>query len=474
MIERILQVLARASAASPAPAPVVATADTGERLDGNWTSILNGMGNINRDRSVGVRAATARELTQRELEALYTSNGIAAKIIDLPIDDAARPGYEVRVGNDADAALEEAITAAAALVPIEDGGLISRRGLLAAVVTAQKVADLYGGAVIVGLLRDGQDPLQPLMPGRLEALEGLLIFDRHRATPERDAARRVVAWQLSTPSGAHLRVHPSRCVVLGGTPLTPSLYEASDGWPASRLQRVLTELVQEGTTSQTIAHLVQEAVVGKYSIPGLAQLVAANNTTAIKAWMATTHAMRSVFNAVLIDSGGGGYSSDTINFTGLTEVLSAWPERVAAVAEIPQMLLYGKSAPGLNANGDADLRAYYDRVDSRYRGASGRLTAALQELLRWLCLSRSGPTGGRDVPRSLVWGSLWTPSAKEEAETRLLTARTDALYLDRGVLSPAEVAASRYGGRVWSAETALAKADRPEDAVRSKAAATDL
>ena len=376
------------------------------------------------------------------------------------------------MGNDDAAGLEEAITAAAALVPIEDGGLINRRGILAAVVTAQKTADLYGGALIVGLLRDGRDPMLELMPGRLEALEGLLIIDRHRATPERDATRRVVAWQLSTPSGAYLRVHPSRCVVLGGTPLTPSLYEASDGWPASRLQRVLTELIQEGTTSQTIAHLVQEAVVGKYSIPGLAQLVASNNTTAIKAWMATTHAMRSVFNAVLIDSGGGGYSSDTINFTGLTEVLSAWPERVAAVAEIPQMLLYGKSAPGLNANGDADLRAYYDRVDSRYRGEAGRLTAALQELLRWLCLSRSGPTGGRDVPRSLVWGSLWTPSKSEEAETRLNTARADAIYLDRGVVSPAEVATSRYGGRVWSGETALAPlTQRPEEAVRAKAAA---
>lgn len=414
-----------------------------------WESVLNGLGDLTRDRTVGLAyARPAFALTQVQLDALYRHNGIASKIIDMPVDDALRPGYAYLTDDDE---VGEAIVTAGRSLRVDDGSLIGRTGVLAAVGAAQKAADLYGGALIVGLLEDGLDPSLPLAEESLQSLRGVVVLDRHSVSPAK-VGTELVGWDI----GGLRRVHPSRCIALGGSPLTASIYASSgDGWPDSRLQRVVSELGYEGSSAQTAAHLAQEAVTGKYIIPGLNQLISEKGSSWVRSYMAIQHAMRSAMNAVLVDSDGGGYSQDTVDFSGLVALLAAWPERVSAVAEIPMTLLYGKSAPGMNATGEADLRGYYDRVDGRYRGETGKLTLALRQLLRWVMLASDGPTSGEVVDGVIEWGSLWTPSALERAQTRALTAQSDAAYIQAGVLDPTEVAESRFGGREWTAETTL-------------------
>jgi hypothetical protein len=43
---------------------------------------------------------------------------------------------------------------------------------------------------------------------------------------------------------------------------------------------------------------------------------------------------------------------------------------------------------------------------------------------------------------SIQFRPLWEPSQKEETESRYAQAQADAIYLDRGVLTPEEVAQS--------------------------------
>ena len=68
--------------------------------------------------------------------------------------------------------------------------------------------------------------------------------------------------------------------------------------------------------------------------------------------------------------------------------------------------------------------------------------------------AKAGPTSGQ-IPDDwrIVWPPLDEPGEKEQAETRKSVAETDALYLDRGVRTPDQVARSRDGSAGWSGET---------------------
>ncbi|KKM23144.1 hypothetical protein LCGC14_1618110, partial [marine sediment metagenome] len=53
------------------------------------------------------------------------------------------------------------------------------------------------------------------------------------------------------------------------------------------------------------------------------------------------------------------------------------------------------------------------------------------------------------------WVPLWQLTEEEEAKRRKSVAESDAIYINSGVLDPTEVANSRFGGEVYSAETVL-------------------
>ena len=78
----------------------------------------------------------------------------------------------------------------------------------------------------------------------------------------------------------------------------------------------------------------------------------------------------------------------------------------------------------------------------------------LEKLTRYIMLSQDGPFGGVELDNwSIQFVPLWQNTEEQEAIVRKIVAETDAIYLDRGVLDPAEVAVSRFGGNRWSMNT---------------------
>jgi hypothetical protein len=74
----------------------------------------------------------------------------------------------------------------------------------------------------------------------------------------------------------------------------------------------------------------------------------------------------------------------------------------------------------------------------------------------YLFKSKNGPTRGR-VPRN--WDVRFRPlfilNEREESDLRARTAATDLRYIQAGVLTPQEVAMSRFGGANYSIETVM-------------------
>jgi hypothetical protein len=127
--------------------------------------------------------------------------------------------------------------------------------------------------------------------------------------------------------------------------------------------------------------------------------------------------------------------------------------RLATAARMPVSLLLGQSPAGLQATGDSDIRFFYDAIKSNQQTS---LRPRVEYLLRVLWGAADGPTSGKQPENwSFDFNDLWQLTDEQKATVRKTQAETDALYMQWDVLTPDEVAISRFGGDAYSTETVL-------------------
>lgn len=130
--------------------------------------------------------------------------------------------------------------------------------------------------------------------------------------------------------------------------------------------------------------------------------------------------------------------------SGVDVIVRQALELLAVVWRIPAVKLFGISPAGLNATGESDMQNFYDYVASRqakvFSEPLGRLLKAVQLSV----------TGRVDPAVSYEFVPLWEMTAQEKADRDKVLADTDAVYLDRGVISEEEARnalAAQPGGR---------------------------
>lgn len=130
--------------------------------------------------------------------------------------------------------------------------------------------------------------------------------------------------------------------------------------------------------------------------------------------------------------------------SGVDVIVRQALELLAVVWRIPAVKLFGISPAGLNATGESDMQNFYDFIASR----QGKVFAApLERLLKVVQLSVAGAV---DPAVTYAFVPLWEMTAREKADRDKVLADTDAVYLDRGVLSEEEARnalAAQPGGR---------------------------
>jgi phage-related protein (TIGR01555 family) len=104
---------------------------------------------------------------------------------------------------------------------------------------------------------------------------------------------------------------------------------------------------------------------------------------------------------------------------------------VAAAAEMPVTILFGRSPAGLNATGESDIRAWYDTVVD---AQTDQLKPALERLLKLIFAAKDSPTSGAIPERwTIEFNPLWQPTEKEQAETLKLKADTHVALVTAGI-----------------------------------------
>lgn len=407
---------------------------TGQRMDG-WFNLLASMGG-GKDRRSTTTYSAGSLLVEKDLEQLYRYNGFAKKIVDLPAYEMTREWVEIE--NDT-----------------ENHGLQKLESLNAKQVLrdACKWGSLYGGALVVMGIDDGGLLEQPVNERGIRNVAWLRVYDRYQVTwttadvnqnPESPYFGEPEYYTINAyTTGQSFVVHASRVLIHYGNDVPERVRVANMGWGDSVLQSVFEELRDYGIIKSSSVSIVQDFVQTLLQIENLAELISSGNEDIVKKRLELIDLSRSVNNTILLDKGED-FSKQASSVTGLSDLIGQFALALAGVTGIPVTKLFGQAPAGLNATGESDIRNFYDEISSKQEDI---LRPMLQKLHRYIMLARDGEYKGRvNAEAKICFVPLWQLSEKEDADVKNVIAKTDEIYIKNAVLSPAEVAVSRFDG----------------------------
>jgi uncharacterized protein len=444
------------------------------RVDG-WANLLTGVG-----AQAGATSGRSRYTFQGAslqglpmLEILYHEDPDARTIATALPEDALRPGFKVSLGAEAGGPAA-ATTINSALEDLQVEARISE---------AWTWARVHGGGALVLGLDDGRPPSEPLNLPSLAALRWVVSVTAIELIPEtwendprspRFGEPEVYRLQRTSRGGAsdNSLVHRTRVVRFEGLTTTRQQRATLNGWGLSLLQNCYDRLEEWNGAHAAVTDLLQQASVGVYKMRDLMALVASDPDGLLKRRLEAMDLARSVAKSILMDADGESYERTEVGaLSGLPDLLDRYTLRLTAAIGMPVSRFLGRSAAGMNATGEGDEGVWDDRVDAARRKV---LLPAATQVVKLLLLSREGPTGGVEPEGwTIVLPPLRTSTPTEEAGIRKTTADTDNVYLQAGVVTPEEVARSRFRPEGWSAETTVDLEAREEPSVTGDPAQAD-
>lgn len=415
------------------------------RQDG-WMNIITGMGVRGRDKNMATSYRMLCQISDAQLDQLYRGDGFVKRIIEIVSNEMIRQGWDIE--GDADESVNQKIEQLNGYKTIID--LINW-------------ARLYGGAVIVMGIADGRNLEEPVDERNIRDICWLHVFDRYQAfsndgTFEKDLNNPNYGYpnlyQVNdSRTGNIFVVHHSRVLRMDWCSLPPRLQNMNNGWGDSAIQSMYDELKNYSGAFANAGILLHDFVNGILTIPGLSEKVATEcGDKQVMNRLNILNMAKSVANTMILD-GEEKFEKITTQLSGLPELLDRFMQTLSAVCGIPVSLLFGRSAAGMNATGDNDVRNFYDLI-KQYQ--EGKLKPCLERLVKYIFLSKEGPTRGLEPESwSIKFTPLWQNTEEQEALIRNKIAETDRIYIETGVLDPAEVAISRFGGDSYSANTEI-------------------
>jgi len=466
------------------------TAKKNDAVNDGWENLATGLGRMGRDKRTGAEIVPAAPNTHyKRWENLYSADDIAATIAELPAREMVREWINVQTDDgDADGdgspreqeTVEERITAGKRMIQrLEE--LNAQQAVFEAIVWAR----VFGGSLILLGADDGKDMSEPLDVDSIRTLDTLTVLDRWDV--------RIVKWDGDIHSknafgGSNFgkpltysinqdvghagataavnvgEIHYSRFIRFDGPLTSRRRIKENGGWHDSIYARVEEILRDYGTAWGGVAAVLQDFAQGVYKIKHLAEMLRSDTETGenkVLERLKYLDICRSVVRAIPVDADAEDFERKATPLSGIPETLDRFSLRLSAAARMPVSLLLGQSPAGLQATGDSDIRFFYDSIKSYQQTG---LRPRLEYLLRLIFKSADGPTQGKEPENwSFAFNDLWQSTEEQKATTRKTQAETDALYMQWDVLSPDEVAISRFAGDEYSADTVLDMEKRIED-----------
>jgi hypothetical protein len=368
-----------------------------------------------------------------------------------------------------------------------DGAIKRTPGLLHYIKRLCEQGDKVGGAVLLPLIVDGMDPIEPLDWRRIKRIDGWLILDRSEISPfsysgtTSEPEFYVLSDVLSVPDydtgkrgpsavGAQHQlvpgdiIHRSRLAFNIGVELSRREMRRRQWWGASKLE--LNMLARESLEygDSQLATYIDRTVTMNFQIGGLDELRSRCDEQGVNVGEADVErAFRGIVQRArgtgfLVTDGGTpstqlvtdgqqstipGRNPDKIEqivtpTDALVAINGYYRDQWQAGAGIPRSIAFGEAPSGLRGGkNEGDWQSWQGVVGDRQTWA----TMILKWLLSLEFAAKFGPSGGVPVdPNSYTvhWNGLLTPTPKEEAEIAQVWAEIDGLRQSQAVQRPDE------------------------------------
>lgn len=396
------------------------------RKDG-WMNLLTGFGVQGLDKRKDTKFQGNEVLSETQLRELYQGDGIVRRIVDLPAREMMRRGFTLKGDKDN-----------------KVRGIFQERGIHKKVTDMIRWARLFGGSVGVLGLEDGGKLDQPVNEGAIRRLAFVHVFDRYRATwtstdlysdPNNEKFGQPQFYNISPVNGTQFRVHESRVIKLDGLPV-PDLGRAQNqGWGDNVVQSCFEQIRALGSVYGAAEAVMEDFVQPVLGIKNLGEMIATGREAEIRTRLDLMDVTRHVLNTLLIDADLETYTKVASSVAGLPDLIDRFSQWLSAVSAMPQTLLMGRSAAGMNATGEGDQTNFYDDIRSEQED---KLSPIYETLCRYAFLSKE--VGGQEPEDwSIEWNPLWEPTEAEVATKRKAEAEEMDIYVQMGALDPNEV-----------------------------------
>lgn len=382
------------------------------------------------------------------LEMFYENNGLFAKIIDTPAEEAVKHGFELEdisddeITNFYKAALDELDWEETAMLGI-------------------KWARLFGGALGVLLVNDGRGLEEPLDWDNIKSIDDIRVFDRSLIRPDVTSMYeydpvdpfRTRGSRLGTPEWYYIDseygnfcVHDSRCLDFRNGILSErAMIWEYRLWGIPEYIRLKRAIQNAEVAHDSAPKMLSKSVQPVYKMKDLAiELASQEGEDRVLRRLQTIDMARGMLNSITIDAEGEDYSFQQFGFTGVQEVIDASCNWLSALTNIPQTILFGRSPAGMNSTGQADLENYYNYVE---RIQKRMLRSNLRYLLAIIFTAGLHTGEIKKMPDIKVkFNPLWSLSDTEQAALDLQKAQLESTraqtaiqYIQAQVIDPTEV-----------------------------------
>jgi phage-related protein (TIGR01555 family) len=396
------------------------------RANDSLRSVVAGLGDPFRDK-MATAAYGIQYIDDYQIAAIYKSNWLGRKIIDIPAMDAVRKGRDWQAEQDQ---IE--------IIEAEE----KRLGYWQKLLEVKVKARLWGGAALF-IGTGEQDLMNPLnvegmKKGGIKYLTVLGRRDISAGPIEQNVLSEFYgkpAYYEVTGNATMVRIHPSRMAVFIGAPHGDNLlnFGINQGWGDSIIEAVYSAMKNADATAANIASLVFEANVDVFRIPDfMANLSDPAYSQRILDRFMLAATAKGINRALLLDKEEE-YERKTVSFATLPEVMQTFLQMAAGAADIPVTRLLGQSPAGMSATGESDMNNYYDRIASIQNLEMSPSLYRLDE-----CLIRSS-IGSRPDEIFYSWAPLKQMTEKEQAEIGKMHADTANILVTTGLFTSEEL-----------------------------------
>jgi phage-related protein (TIGR01555 family) len=387
-------------------------------LDG-WTNVQRGLG-MSRDtqKQTYFEQNALKSNLQNQLEALYTTDWIGRKVVDIPIDDAMRKGVIIEHKDvDKVEAVEDRLRELKVHKQIDQ---------------LVKWSRVYGSAVLVAVMGDDKISEKPSV-GKGD-LSNFAVLDKFNISAM-GTVTNPLAIDFSYPSGyliglAGGEVHKDRLIQIDGAESTHFTRQKLGGWGVSIYEAGFDNIQNAQSSTSMINNLLFQSNIDVFKIKGLNDALTGQQDDLIVKRIEVAQNMKSVLNGIALDSEDE-YINIAKSFAGLNELNMGMLSIVAGAFDIPLTRLLGKSADGMNATGEGDMNNYYDMVQSIQE-------TDVRDGYEFAVKYISYDLFGDDLGFKISFPPLKQMSEAQKADIDAKQAQTDTINLQNGSITESE------------------------------------